>query len=183
MVIIGKTGRITDSREGFRDMVTNNMSKIEAPLALYTAIVLPQWLDYNQHMTEGYYAVVFGNASDAFIEYMGMGADYREQTGGTIYTVEAHTTFLREVKVGSPLRFTTQLLGFDAKRMQVFHRMFHGTEDYLAATFETMMLYVDQATMQVTPFPPEILTNFEAVYASHRQLERPSQAGRAIKQL
>ena len=161
----------------------HDMSKIVAPLALYTAVVLPEWLDYNQHMTEGYYAVVFGNASDAFIEYMGMGAAYREQTGGTIYTVEAHTIFLREVKVGAPLRFTTQLLGYDAKRMQVFHRMVHGTEGYLAATFETMMLYVDQGTMQVTPFPPEILARFEAVYAVHRGLARPSQVGRAIKQL
>ncbi|MCB8945033.1 MAG: thioesterase family protein [Ardenticatenaceae bacterium] len=159
------------------------MEMIEAPLALYTAVVLPEWLDYNQHMTEGFYGVVFGNASDAFIDYMGMGAAYRERTQGTIYTVEAHTTFLREVKGGSPLRFTTQLLGFDAKRMQVFHQMFQADEGFLAATFETMMLHVNQATMRVTPFPPEILANFEAVYAVHGRGERPLQVGRAIKQL
>ena len=159
------------------------METIDAPLNLYTVVVLPEWLDYNEHMTEGYYGVAFGNASDAFIDYMGMGAAYRLLTQGTIYTVEAHTSFLREVKVGSPLRFTTQLLGYDAKRMQVFHQMFHGDEGYLAATFETMMLHVNQATMQVTPFPPDILTRFEAVYALHKELARPSQVGRAIKQL
>lgn len=156
---------------------------IEAPLALYTAVVLPEWLDYNEHMTEGYYGVAFGNVSDAFIDYMGMGAAYRLRTQGTIYTVEAHTSFLREVKLGSTLRFTTQLLGYDAKRMQVFHQMFHGDEGYLVATFETMMLHVNQATMQVTPFPPDILIRFETVYALHKELARPSQVGRAIKQL
>ena len=62
----------------------------EGLLELYTAVVPHEWLDYNEHMTEGYYAVAFGNASDAFTEYMGMGAAYRWQTGGTIYTVEAH---------------------------------------------------------------------------------------------
>jgi acyl-CoA thioester hydrolase len=164
-------------------MVMNGMSKIDAPLALYTAVVLPEWLDYNEHMTEGYYGVAFGNASDAFIDYMGMGAAYRSRTQGTIYTVEAHTSFLREVQVGSTLRFTTQLLGHDAKRMQVFHQMFQEDEGYLAATFETMMLHVNQATMQVTPFPPDILARFEAVHKVHKELERPSQAGRAIKQL
>jgi acyl-CoA thioesterase FadM len=159
------------------------MDMIEGLLELYTAVVLPEWLDYNEHMTEGYYGVAFGNASGAFIDYMGMGAAYRVHTGGTIYTVEAHTSFLREVKVGSTLRFTTQLLGFDAKRMQVFHQMFHGDEGYLAATFETMMLHVNQATMQVTPFPLEVLARFEAVYAVHKELEWPLPVGRAIKQL
>jgi acyl-CoA thioester hydrolase len=156
---------------------------IEAPLQLYTTVVLPEWLDYNEHMTEGYYGVAFGNASDAFIDYMGMGAAYRLRTQMTIYTVEAHTSFLREVKIGSTLRFTTQLLGHDAKRMQVFHQMVHADEGYVAATFETMMLHVNQATMQVTPFPPEILARFEAVYIVHKELDRPSQVGRAIKQL
>jgi acyl-CoA thioester hydrolase len=161
----------------------HDMNEIGAPLDLYSVVVPSEWLDYNEHMTEGYYGVAFGNASDAFIDYMGMGAGYRLRTQGTIYTVEAHTSFLREVKVGSTLRFTSQLLGHDAKRMQVFHQMYHADEGYLAATFETMMLHVNQATMQVTPFPPEVLARFEAVYAVHRELERPLQVGRAIKQL
>jgi acyl-CoA thioesterase FadM len=164
-------------------MIGMDMSMIEAPLQLVTAVVLPEWLDYNEHMTEGYYGVAFGNASDAFIEYMGMGAAYRLRTGSTIYTVEAHTSFLREVKVGSTLRFTTQLLGYDARRMQVFHQMYQATEGYLAAAFETMMLHVNQATMQVAPFPPDVLAQFAAVYEVHKELERPSQVGRAIKQL
>jgi acyl-CoA thioesterase FadM len=159
------------------------MMMIETPLQLITAVVLPEWLDYNQHMTEGYYGVAFGNASDAFIDYMGMDAAYRARTGNTIYTAETHTSFLREVKVGSRLRFATLLVGYDAKRMQVFHQMFHGDEGYLVATFETMMLHVNQATMQVTPFPPDILIRFETVYALHKELARPSQVGRAIKQL
>ena len=159
------------------------MMMIETPLQLITAVVLPEWLDYNQHMTEGYYGVAFGNASDAFIDYMGMDAAYRARTGNTIYTAETHTSFLREVKVGSRLRFATLLVGYDAKRMQVFHQMYQADEGYLAATFETMMLHVHQPTLKVSPFPPEILARFEAVYEAHKGVERPSQIGRAIKQL
>ena len=47
-----------------------DMSIIEAPLQLVTVVVLPEWLDYNEHMAEGYYGVAFGNASDAFIDYI-----------------------------------------------------------------------------------------------------------------
>ena len=158
-------------------------NRIEAPLNLHTAVVQPDWLDYNRHMTEGYYGVAFGFVTDAYMDFVGIDAAYRRRTGCTIYTVETHICFLRELKAGDPLRFTTQLLAFDSRRMQVFHQMFHGDEGYLAATFETMMLHVNQATMQVTPFPPDILTRFEAVYALHKELARPSQVGRAIKQL
>lgn len=161
---------------------------IEAPLQLYQDVVRPQWIDYNRHMTEGYYAVVFGNASDAFIDYARMDAAYRARTNGTIYTVETHLCFLREVKEATPLHFTTQLLGCDAKRMHVFHQMWavpKGNNDskYLAATFETMMLHVNQDSGRVSPFPDEIYRWLQEIRATHAPLPWPEQAGRSIRRL
>lgn len=161
---------------------------IEAPLQLYQDVVRPQWIDYNRHMTEGYYAVVFGNASDAFIDYARMDAAYRARTNGTIYTVETHLCFLREVKEATPLHFTTQLLGYDAKRMHVFHQMWAVPEDnddsnYLAATFETMMLHVDQNSGRVSPFPADIHAWLAQIQAAHALLPWPEQVGRTIKAL
>ena len=72
-----------------------------------------------------------------------MGAPYREKRKASIYTLESHTNFLREVGVRVPLRVTTQLLGLDDKRMQVFHAMYNGETRDLLATTEVMLLHVD----------------------------------------
>ena len=153
---------------------------IPAPLELYTTTVQPEWLDYNNHMTEGFYAVVFAHASDEFIDYVGLDAAYRSRTNCTVYTAESHISYLRELKLGSPLRFTTQLLGYDAKRMHIFHRMFHAEDGFLTAVFETMMLHVDQTKGRVVPMPPEILAKFAAIQASHQRLPRPDKVGKGI---
>ncbi|MCK5922268.1 MAG: thioesterase family protein, partial [Methylococcales bacterium] len=142
-------------------------NKTPAPLELYTVTVQSEWLDYNNHMTEGFYAVIFANASDEFLDYVGLDAAYRRRTGCTVYTAESHISYLRELKLGSPLRFTTQLLGCDTKRMHIFHSMFHAEDGFLAAVFEVMMLHVDQNLGQVVPMPPGILDRFSAVQASH----------------
>jgi acyl-CoA thioesterase FadM len=157
--------------------MTNN---IPAPLELYTTNVQPEWLDYNNHMTEGFYAVAFANASDEFIDYVGLDAGYRSRTNCTVYTAESHISYLHELKLGSPLRFTTQLLGHDAKRMHIFHCMFHAKDGFKAAVFETMMLHVDQTKDRVVPMPLEVLAKFAAVQISHQALPMPEKAGRRI---
>ncbi len=62
---------------------------------------------------------------------------------------------MREVGEGDPLRFTTRLLGWDAKRIHYFHEMYHATEGYLAATNELMSLHVSQETRRAAPMAPE----------------------------
>jgi len=153
---------------------------IPAPLSLYTGSALPEWIDYNGHMMDGYYLVAFTYATEAFLEYVGFGPAYRERTGKTVYTVEGHINFLREVKAEAPLRYTTQLLGYDAKRLHVFHSMVHANEGYLAATNELMFLHVNQATMRVESMPSENLAQVEQIYQAHADLPRPLQAGRSI---
>jgi acyl-CoA thioesterase FadM len=156
-----------------------NRSQIETPLSLHTGVVRPDWIDYNQHMSEGYYGVAFGEVTDAFMDFVGLDEVYRTRTRCTIYTVETHIYFLRELKAGSPLDFATQVLGFDAKRIHIFHQMFHAEQAYLAATMEAMLLHVDD-TPRTVPMPPEILARIEAIFEAHAALPHPPQAGRQI---
>jgi len=149
-------------------------------LPLYRAQLLPEWIDYNRHMMDGYYAVAFSRATDSFMDFIGLDDAYRTATHGTIYTAEMHMTYLREVKEGAPLRFTTQLLGSDAKRIQIFHCMYNEAANYLAATSEWMLLHVDQALDRVGPMPEHITARLAHIAAAHAALPRPAQAGRAI---
>ena len=156
---------------------------IEAPLKLYRDVVRPEWLDYNHHLTEGFFVVIFAAASDAFLDYMQIDTRYRDLTGNSVYTLESHIKYLRELKEGSPLVVETRLLGYDKKRMQVFHEMFHGTEHFLAATYEVMMVHVNVEALRTTQMPTEFSSRFERVYSAHKQLARPPQVGRSVKQL
>ncbi len=150
------------------------------PLDTGGRTVPADWIDYNGHMMDGYYAIAFTEATDAFLDHVGLGAAYREQTGASIYTVESHLCFFRSVRAGARLRYTSQVLGTDAKRMHVLHRMTDATTGDEAATNELMFLHVDITTERVTPMPPERRRAAEALAAEHAVLLVPPTAGRRI---
>src|SRR5438309_410587 len=83
-----------------------------APLRLLDAVVRPEWVDYNRHMSDFRYGQVFGDAMDALFRRVGIDEAYRN-TGRMYYSVEHHVRHLGEAKAGEPLYVTTQLLGVD----------------------------------------------------------------------
>ncbi|NEE34610.1 thioesterase, partial [Streptomyces sp. SID7982] len=55
-------------------------------LPLFHRTVRPEWIDYNGHMSEAFYVLVFGYATDAMMIETGLHAGYRESTGCSLYT-------------------------------------------------------------------------------------------------
>lgn len=156
------------------------MNDIETPFDRYRDRVRPDWIDHNQHMNMGYYVVVFDLATDEFLSWAGLDRAHRRTAAVTTFCLEAHVTYHQEVRAGDPLRFTTQLLGYDAKRIHYIHLMYHATEGYLSATNELMSLHVSEATRRAAPMAPEILARLGAIQAAHDRLPRPPQAGRRM---
>jgi len=156
------------------------VTELAAPLDVYRDVVRPEWIDHNGHMNMGYYLVVFDFATDEFFRWVGPDAQHRECHAITTFCLEAHVTYHREVRSGDPLRFTTLLLGHDAKRIHYIHAMYHAREGYLASTNELMSLHVDLATRRGAPMAPEIAARLAAIQAAHDALPRPPQAGRRI---
>ena len=152
----------------------------EAPFDRHRAVVLPQWIDYNGHMNVAYYLLAFDHATDTFFDHLGLDTAHREATGGTTFAADIHLTYQREVREGDPLRITTQLLGFDDKRLRFFQHMYHAEEGFLSATMESLSLYVDLNCRKVTPFPAAVRNRLAAVFAAHRDLPLPPEAGRVI---
>ncbi len=130
-------------------------------------------------MMDAYYFVAFTEATEALLDHVGLGAAYRARTGRGMYTAESHLCFLSGVTEGAALSYQTQLLGHDAKRLHVFHRM-TGAES-LAATCELMFLHVGDD--RVTPMPPEAARAISALAAGQASLPRPAQAGRRVAML
>jgi acyl-CoA thioester hydrolase len=135
-----------------------------------------EWIDYNGHMNDAYYFMAFTEATEAFLDHLGLGAVYRARTGSGIYTVESHLCFLSGVVGGAVLAYQTQLLGHDAKRLHVFHRM--SESGTLVATCELMFLHVSGE--QVAPMPLEAVAAVDALAVSHATLPRPDRAGRRV---
>ena len=135
-----------------------------------------EWIDYNGHMMDAYYFMAFTEATEAFLDHVGLGAAYRARTGSGIYTAESHLCFLSGVTEGAALAYRTQLLGHDAKRLHVFHRMSRAGS--VAATCELMFLHVSGD--RVAPMPPEAAAAVAALAARHAALPHPDRAGRHI---
>lgn len=150
------------------------------PLSLFAGRVLPEWIDYNGHMNVAYYVLAFDQASDRLFDHFSLGETYRRATDHSIFVLEAHATYERELKVGEPLAVTTQLIDADARRLHFFHRMMHGEDGYLAATIEVLTLHVDLRGPRAAPFPATAMEVIERTLAEHRRLPPPPQLGRRI---
>jgi acyl-CoA thioester hydrolase len=156
------------------------VEEIRAPFDAYRDVVRPEWIDSNGHMNMGYYVVVFDLATDEWMRFVGLAAAHRKARGVTTFCLEAHVTYHREVRAQDPLRFTTRLLAFDAKRLHYIHEMYHGGSGYLAATNELMSLHVSQDTRRGAPMAGEVLDRLGCIQRSHERLPRPPQVGRVM---
>lgn len=155
-----------------------------APLSLHKTRVKPEWVDYNNHLNDGCYLVIFSlGGVDEFMNLIGMSDAERKATKTTIYTLEAHINYLREVKLDEEVEVRAQLIGFDAKRFQLFLTM-HTARlgDEMAATSEFMLVNIDTSTGEPksAPFRPEVAAKLAAVMESHKALPLPANSGRAI---
>ena len=151
-----------------------------APFDVHRGVVRPEWIDANGHLNMGYYVVAFDLATDEWLDHIGLTAAERDRSGATTFTLESHVNYLREVKEGDPLRFTTRLLAYDAKRIHYFHEMHHATEGYLAATNELMSLHVNLEARRAASMAEDVLAQLAEVLSVHETLPVPSQVGRRI---
>jgi acyl-CoA thioester hydrolase len=100
---------------------------------------LPDWLDYNGHMTEHRYLQAFGESSDALYEELGV--DFSQAEVGAYYTAATHIRHLKEARLDTLLWSSTEILGYDAKRLHLLHSLYDAT-DALLATGEHLSLHV-----------------------------------------
>jgi len=155
-------------------------AEVGKPLALYDSLVLPEWVDYNGHMTEAAYLTAFGWATDALFRYIGDDEDYRA-SGLSFYTVETHINYLQECSSGDPLHFTTQLLGVDDKRLHFFHSMHHAASGELLATTEQMLLHVDMNAGRACAIRADVRAALDAIATAHAEMPVPENVGRQMR--
>ncbi len=153
------------------------MSELHPVLTLR---VLPEWLDYNRHMNDAAYALVFSRSVDAFMTGIGMGPEFRARTLLTLYTLTMTIHYRLEAKLDDPLDVVLQMLDVDAKKVHIWLEMHRGSES--VATSEQLLVCVDQNLKppRSAPLPAEVTVQLRALIAQQSHLPKPKMAGRGI---
>jgi acyl-CoA thioesterase FadM len=124
------------------------------PLCTWSEPVLDEWIDYNGHLSEPYYVLVLGHATDEVMDTVGLGPAYRESTGASLYTVEAHVRYLDQVGPREQLEARSWVIGATGKLLWIWHELWAGGT--LRATEEILGLHVDSGSARSTSFPDDV---------------------------
>ena len=144
--------------------------------------VSAQWIDYNGHLRDGYYTVIFSSAVDALMDRLGLDEAYRKRTGCTLYTLEMHLHFLHEVKQSDALSVQVRILAADRKRIHAALEMYTARTPEAVATSEFMLLHVNQhPAPRAVAFPAEIAAAIEQLRIESLALPAAGPGSRAIE--
>lgn len=153
-------------------------AKPHAPLDVYSAKVASDWVDYNGHMNDAAFAIVFSRSVDALMDRIGLDAASRKRTGASLFTLQMMLHYFREAKEGDVLTVSCLLLEHDDKRMRVWLDMHGPGGERLAASEQLLMsVALSGDAPHAVPWGFETLAALEALRKLHASLPRPAEAG------
>ncbi|MGJ9412165.1 thioesterase family protein [Aeromicrobium sp. CF4.19] len=133
----------------------------------------PEWIDYNGHLSEAYYVLLLGHGTDDVMDVLGLDAGYRDATGCSLFTVEAHVRYLDQVVADDVTQVRSFLVGAGPKKLRLWHELW--VDERLRATEEVLALHVDTTLGRSAPLPEDVLERARAVAVAP-----PVEAGRSI---
>ncbi len=136
----------------------------------YRCRIEPGWIDYNGHLRDAFYLVVLSLATDDLMDRLGIDAAYRQSTRGTLFTLETHIHYLREIKLEDELAVSTTILDADEKRIIAGARFECPRLEEPAAVAESLLMHVIQRDRPGSaPFPPDIAGRVRELKATDAQ--------------
>lgn len=154
---------------------------LDTPLTIYRDVVRPEWVDYNGHLRDAFYLLIFSFATDALLDRIGLDDAARKTRRRSVYTLEAHIAYLHEIKEGQRVRVDARVFAFDAKRLHLYLEMFAEGIDAPVSASEQMLLHVDTRDgPKSAPFDADVAEQVGALHALQRDCPAPAYAGRTI---
>jgi acyl-CoA thioester hydrolase len=154
-----------------------------AGLPLYESPILAEWIDYNGHLRDAYYGLIFSQATDVLMDRVGLDAAYRARTGCTLYTLEMHIHYLHEVKQTDTAAVSVRILGADHKRIHAAFELERAGQAQVAASAEVMALHVRQegGGVKSASFPPQVAQALAQLQAQSSALPATAPGSRRIE--
>ncbi|MGT0195964.1 thioesterase family protein [Burkholderia pyrrocinia] len=153
----------------------------DTPLTIYRDVVRPEWVDYNGHLRDAFYLLIFSFATDALLDRIGLDDAARRERGRSVYTLEAHVNYLHEIKEGTQVRVDARVLAHDAKRLHLYLELFADGHDDAVSASEQMLLHVDTRDgAKSAPFDADVAARVAELHALQRDCAAPAYTGRVI---
>src|SRR5262245_8962775 len=111
---------------------------------LHHGTVKPEWVDYNGHMGDYAYTIVFSEALDAFMETIGLDAVRRRETGSTLRVSELRIAFMREFHEGDAYDVRLRILDRQPQGLRLFGQMIDTESGLDAALTDQLLVYVNE---------------------------------------
>ena len=130
---------------------------------LATRKIIKDWTDYNEHMNMAYYILIFDEAWETMLNKFEMGGAKAQVSKRSTMVVETRTTYNNEVKENEEVDIYCTFFDHDKKRLHLKCEMIEKKTKKLAATTESLSLYIDLEKRKVTEFEEDkllIMDNF-----------------------
>lgn len=136
--------------------------------------------DYNGHFNEAQSLVLLTEATDTLLDRVGLDAAGRERLQYSAFTVQNQLYYRAEAHLGDMLFARTLLLGFDSKRLRLYHQLVRGADQKVIVEMEGLLLGVDTQSRSVLPWPVEVLAGLRQLSERQCRLPTPETAGLGI---
>lgn len=145
----------------------------------YETIVPESWVDHNGHMNDGEYSRAFSDAGMAWTTHLGLTESKIKTLSFTIFTLESHIVYLKEVFAQENITVQVRLYDYDAKRLHGFMTLFNEA-GARCATNEVMLMGMDTEAGRPAPFPGFLAEAVRNYYDSQNNEADPKELGRTI---
>jgi acyl-CoA thioester hydrolase len=106
--------------------------------------VRPEWVDYNGHMGDYAYTIVFTEAVDVLMDAIGLDAARRRDTGCTLRVSELRIAFLREFHEGDAYEVRLRILDRQPQSLRLFGQMIDAESGLDAALADQLLIYTKE---------------------------------------
>ena len=150
-------------------------------LPVLETTVVSEWVDYNGHMNDAAYAIVFSRSVDALMDRIGLDAAARKRTGQSLFTLQMMLHYFKEAKEGDALAISCHLLEHDGKRMRVWLDMVAPDGERVAASEQLLISVVQRdGSSRAVEWTFETKAALEALAKAQRDMPHPPAAGAGV---
>ena len=128
-------------------------------------VVPPEFIDENGHMNIRHYFDAASHAMWHVCIALGMDESYNTERGLSLFTVEQHLRYFREMNLGDRFTVHGRLLERSGKALHGMAFVVSTESRSLACTFEVTYIHVDMTTRRSVEIPDDMAASFDAEIA------------------
>jgi len=125
------------------------------------------------------YPPLFETLGMNVLDEIGLGTEYVRTENRSLFTIEAHMCFQRELHEGDRVYSVFRYVDHDHSKF-VYAQELHHEDGWLSATLECLAIHIDILARKSAPFQKSTLALLEALASEARDSPTPSYLGRAV---